>query len=102
MDGGGTLSGRSPFGQVTETVEAAGRGPYSTNGSVTTDVGSVWAVFGDSTLARVDPRRSACTGSTLAGEAPAGVVVSSGSVWVSNSGSATVQRFNPVTFEEGH
>ncbi len=52
----GQLSRVDPqFGQVTETVEPAGRGPYSTNGSVTTGVGSVWAVFGDSTLARVDP-----------------------------------------------
>ena len=98
----GELSRVDPqFGQVTKTVEAAGRGPYSTNGSVTTDVGSVWAVFGDSTLARVDPNDVRVTGSTLAGGAPAGVVVGSGSVWVSNSDSANVQRFSPVTFEEG-
>ena len=98
----GQLSRVDPqFGQVTKTVEPAGRGPYSTNGSVTTGVGSVWAVFGDSTLARVDPDDVRVTGSTLAGGGPAGVVVGSGSVWVSNSDSATVQRFNPVTFEEG-
>ena len=29
------------------------------------------------------------------------MVVGSGSVWVSNSDSANVQRFSPVTFEEG-
>ena len=98
----GQLSRVDPqFGQVTETVEPAGRGPYSTNGSVTTGVGSVWAVFGDSTLARVDRDDVGVTGSTLAGGGPADVVVGSGSVWVSNSDSANVQRFSPVTFEEG-
>ena len=37
----------------------------------------------------------------MAGSQPAGVVVAPGSVWVSNSGDATVQRFNPGTFEQG-
>jgi YVTN family beta-propeller protein len=98
----GELSRVDPqFGQVTKTVEAAGRGPYSTNGSVTTGISLVWAVFGDSTLVRVDPDDVLVTGSTLAGGGPADVVVGSGSIWVSNSDSANVQRFNPVTFEEG-
>ncbi len=60
----------------------------------------MWAVFGDSTLARVDGAGE-LLGETLAGSQPAGVVVAPGSVWVSNSGDATVQRFNPATFEQG-
>ena len=97
----GQLSRVDPqFGQVTETIDVTGRAPYSPNGDVAVEVGSVWVVFGDSTLARVEPSAGRVTGSTLAGGQPAGVVVGSGSVWVSNSDSSTVQRFAPATFEE--
>ena len=60
----------------------------------------MWVAFGDSTLARVEPGTVRVSGSTIAGGQPAGVVVGSGSVWVSNSDSSTVQRFAPTTFEE--
>jgi streptogramin lyase len=40
-------------------------------------------------------------GSTLAGNQPAGIVVTAGSVWVTNSGDATVQRFSAETFRQG-
>ena len=73
----------------------------ASNGAVTVGEGAVWAVFADSTLARVDPATVAVAGRTFAGSAPAGVVVQSGYVWVVNSESATVQRYQPSTFEEG-
>ena len=38
------------------------------------------------------------SGSVLAGAIPAAVVVGGDAVWVANSGDATVQRFDPVTF----
>ena len=88
------------FGTVTDTIDAAGRGPYSSNGSVAVGAGWVWAAFGDSTLARVDPHTVRVSGSTIVGAQPAGVTVGSRSVWVSNSDSSTVQRFAPETFEE--
>ena len=88
------------FGTVTDTIDAAGRGPYSSNGSVAVGAGWVWAAFGDSTLARVDPHTVRVSGSTIVGAQPAGVTVGSRSVWVSNADSSTVQRFAPETFEE--
>jgi streptogramin lyase len=89
------------FNQVTNTIDVAGAAFGSGQGAVAIGAGSVWAVFGDSTFARIDPADVRVAGSTFAGSAPAGVVVGSGSVWVANSGDATVQRYNPSTFEEG-
>jgi YVTN family beta-propeller protein len=89
------------FNQVTNTVDVAKAGFGSSQGGIATGAGSVWAVFGDSTLARIDQSEVRVSGSTFAGSAPAGIVVASGSVWVANSGDSTVQRYNPDTFEEG-
>ncbi len=88
------------FGRVTAVIDAAGTGLGSQQGDVATGVGAIWAVFADSTLARIDPAGDV-TGSTFVGSAPAGVAVGGGSVWVANVGEATVSRFNPLTFEEG-
>jgi YVTN family beta-propeller protein len=97
----GELSRVDPqFGQVTESTPVAGTAFGSPNGSVALDMRSVWAVFGDSTLARIDAT-GRLLGETLAGSQPAGVVVAAGSVWVTNSGDATVQRFNSETFRQG-
>jgi YVTN family beta-propeller protein len=98
----GELSRVDPqFGQVTNTIEVAGTGLGTQSGAVTVGAGAVWAVYADSTLALIDPADVRVTGTTFAGSAPAGVVVGSGSVWVANTGEATVSRFNPSTFEEG-
>jgi YVTN family beta-propeller protein len=98
----GELSRVDPqFGRVTNTIEVTGTAFGTQSGAVTVDAGAVWAVYADSTLARIDPTDVRVTGTTFAGSAPAGVVVGSGSVWVANSGDATVSRFNPSTFEEG-
>jgi YVTN family beta-propeller protein len=72
----------------------------SSNGAVATGERSVWAVFGDSTLARIDPDTGQVAEKTRAGALPAGIVVGSGSVWVSNSGQAKVWRYNPTAFQE--
>jgi YVTN family beta-propeller protein len=98
----GKLSAVDPeFGQVTKTIDVAGEALGSANGSVAVGAGAVWAVYGDSTLARIDPDDIVVTGRTLTGSAPAGIVVASGDVWVVNADSATVQRFQPETFEQG-
>ena len=78
-------------------VVEAGLGGFS-NGAVATGEGSVWAVFGDSTLARIEPDNGQVE-KTRAGALPAGIVVGSGSVWVSNSGQAKVGRYNPTAFQ---
>jgi YVTN family beta-propeller protein len=74
---------------------------YYSSAGVTTDAGSVWAVFGDSTLAHVDPATLRTTDSALAGQGPAGLAAYNGSIWVSNAGDSTVQRFDPSTLEQG-
>ena len=85
-------------GPPIEVVEAGLGG--SSNGAVATGEGSVWAVFGDSTLARIDPDTGQVAEKTRAGAVPAGIVVGSGSVWVSNSSEAEVWRYNPTAFED--
>ena len=98
----GKLSAVDPeFGQVTKTVDVAGEALGSVNGAVTVGAGAVWAVYGDSTLARIDPTAVKVTGKSITGTAPAGVVVAGGYVWVVNTDSSTVQRFQPETFEQG-
>lgn len=98
----GKLAAVDPeFGQVTKTIDVAGGALGSTNGAVAVGAGALWAVYGDSTLARIDLTNVNVTGRALTGSAPAGIVVMSGYVWVVNTDSATVQRFKPETFDEG-
>jgi YVTN family beta-propeller protein len=98
----GELSRVEPqFGRVTSTIPLA-RGGYATGtGSVAVGRGFVWSAFGDSTLARVRPVSMRPAGSALTGSTPSAVLVVRDAVWVANAGDATVQRFNPATFEEG-
>ena len=96
----GELSRVEPrFGEIARLVvtDRPYAAPY---GAVSTDRGLVWAVYGDSTLARIRaPGR--LTGSTLTGGSPSGIASGEGTVWVANSGGATVERFDAITFEEG-
>jgi YVTN family beta-propeller protein len=90
------------FGQVSKTIavlQAAGNPTQL--GSVAVGYGGVWAVYGESTLARIDPATARVHGRGLAGALPSGIAIGAGSVWVANSGDATVFRFNPLTFDEG-
>ena len=89
------------FPQNVDVVEVTTR-PYGTPfGSVTFFAADVWAAFGDSTLARIDAQTHRIVGSTVAGSSPSALVGGGRSVWVANSGDATVHRFAPATFEEG-
>jgi len=98
----GELSHVDPtFNRVTKTVDLAGRAVDSPTGAVAVGRGWVWVVFGKATLFRVDPSDLSPSGSALTDFGAADVVVGHGSVWVSNSGDASVQRFDPTTFEEG-
>jgi YVTN family beta-propeller protein len=83
--------------RITGTIDVAD--PGSTRGAVAVGAGSVWVVYGDSTLAWVDPRPPELVDATFVGPSPAGVAVGSGSVWVVNSGDSTVTRFSPTTYE---
>ena len=91
------------FGRVASTTDApsaAGISP-SALGSIAYGLGGVWAVFGDSTLIRVDPDSGQISGSSLAGSFPAGIALGAGRIWVVNSGDPSVSAFDPVSFELG-
>jgi YVTN family beta-propeller protein len=88
------------FNDVSPPIQVVDAGlGGSSNGAVATGEGSVWAVFGDSTLARIEPDTQRVE-KTRAGAIPAGIVFGSGSVWVSNSGEAEVWRYNPTAFQD--
>jgi YVTN family beta-propeller protein len=98
----GELSRVEPqFGEVTRAIALATRPHGAPTGSVAVGAGFVWVAFGDSTLARIRPSAVRPSGSALTGASPAAVVADHGAVWVANSADATVQRFDPSTFEEG-
>ena len=98
----GQLSRIDPvFDRVTETIPIGSRAIQFPAGAVDVGLGSVWAAFGDATLARVDPRSVRESTSGFAGQGPVAVVVAGGAVWVANIADATVQRFSPLTFGEG-
>jgi DNA-binding SARP family transcriptional activator len=86
---------------VTDAVRLGDRSITYANAGADFAAGSVWAAFGDSTLARADPAPPRADGVGSTDNGPAAVVVAFDSVWVANAGEATVQRFNPLTFEEG-
>ena len=95
----GKLSRVDPqFGQVTKTIAVA---TPSSEGQVAVGGASIWAVYGDSTLAQIDPTPLALVGQGLAGASPTGIVYAVGSVWVANGLEQTVSRFTPATFSEG-
>jgi DNA-binding SARP family transcriptional activator/streptogramin lyase len=98
----GTLYRVDPeFDRVTDAVRLGDRAITYTGAGADVGLGSVWAAFGDSTLARADATPPRAVGVGSAGTGPAAVVVAFGSIWVVNSGDATVQRFSPLTFEDG-
>ena len=61
--------------------------------------GSVWAAFGDSTLARVDPATLDYDAAASDAGGPTALVVSYGYLWVATS--AEVQQYSPETWDLG-
>jgi YVTN family beta-propeller protein len=88
-------------GQVTADVAETRR--RSPDGAVTTGPSGVWAVFGDGTMARIDPTSGKAAESDLieALDHPNAVVEGEGMVWAVSPGDSTVYRFNPPTFRVG-
>ena len=88
------------FDRITSTIDVAtGR---ARTGSTAVGDGSVWAVFGDSTFARIDPADARVAASSFAGAAALGASLSRAAQfgWPIPA-TPTVQRFNPRTFEQG-
>jgi YVTN family beta-propeller protein len=87
------LDGRETFDDVAKTKFGSSAGAVAAGTAV-------WAVFGDATLARIDPKSSVVE-RTDVGPRPTAVVEGGGSVWVVSSANSTVYRFNPPTFLAG-
>ena len=89
------------FGRLVRTIPVT-QAPYGNpTGAVAVSSRYVWAVYGDSTLARIEPGSGHPRTATVAGASPTSVAVTEAAVWVVSSGDATVQRFDPLTFAEG-
>lgn len=96
----GTVSRVDPqFNRLAKTItKVASRTVLGPNAAITTGAGSVWAVYDDSTVARIAPSSDRVTAKAYAGFHPAGVAYGDGSVWVANSGASTVSRFSVTQF----
>jgi DNA-binding SARP family transcriptional activator len=71
--------------------------PLAAGGSVTVGADSVWAVFSNSTLGRIDPTSGRLLATGIAGTAPTAIAYGGAAVWVANSGDNNVSRILPAT-----
>ena len=84
------------YNDLVKTINVTSR---SSSGAVDVGGGAVWAVFGNSTLARLPSQGKITKG--YAGGEPTGIVYAEGAIWVTNGGDSTYSRFDPKTFETG-
>jgi len=82
------------------TIDDVAKTRFASSGAIAAGNDAVWAVFGDATLARIDPR-SGRVQQTDAGLRPTAVVEGGGWLWVVSSADSTVYRFSPDTFLAG-
>ena len=78
---------------VVATLELAGR---SGQGSVAATPDVVWAAYGDSTVARIDPSTNGKLSSDFAG-APYAIAIGEGAAWLANWTETTVSRLDERT-----
>jgi YVTN family beta-propeller protein len=93
----GSVSKIDPqYNLVAKTINVAGR---SDAGSIDVGGRALWAVFGNSTLARLTLTQGRVTRTGFAGSGPTGLVYAEDALWVANGDGSSVFRFNPATFE---
>jgi YVTN family beta-propeller protein len=97
---GGLSKVDAQFGQVTDTMEIGGSSGEGI-GEVAVGAGSVWAAFGESTVARVDPAGPRLENVTIAGFSPTAVAVANDLLWIASSGNQSVEVFALDTFDQG-
>jgi serine/threonine-protein kinase len=83
-----------------KTIDDVAKTRFASAGAIDAGDDAVWAVFGDATLARIDPG-SSTVDRTDAGVRPTAVVEGGGWLWVVSSADSTVYRFSPDTFLVG-
>jgi YVTN family beta-propeller protein len=101
----GTLYRVDPGSKIVAEPTALGQGSVRSGAGVDVGEGSVWAVFGDATLARVAP--VSFDGDTFDGDGaavtapgPTAVVAEYGWVWVA-AAAGDVQQFSPESYDVG-
>ena len=96
-----TLSRIEPeSNQVSETLQTPAARSLFAFGGVAVGAGSVWAVYSDSTVYRLNPTSMAPVSTTFAGNTPSAVAFGAGSLWVANGEQSTVTRFNSPRYSE--
>jgi YVTN family beta-propeller protein len=88
------------FDEVTKTIEnLAGtiRVSGGPKGSVAVGSGSVWAAYGSTAVARVDPASNRVVATGFAGFAASAIAYGEGALWIANATDNTVSRFSPET-----
>jgi YVTN family beta-propeller protein len=95
----GTLNRVDPESEiVAEPIVLGQRSSRSEGAGIDVGEGSVWAAFGDATLARVDPVTLDGDAFPVTAAGPTALVVAYGSVWVA-AAAAEVQQFSPETYD---
>jgi YVTN family beta-propeller protein len=101
----GTLSRIEPAtNEVSETIQTPAVRALFGKGAVAVGAGSVWAVYSDATVARIDPTSMQVLSTTFAGNSPSAVAFDHDnmSLWVVNGEASSVARFNTPTYGPGH
>ena len=83
-----------------ETPPLSQRARKSTDAGVDAVEGSVWAAFGDATLARVNPATLDGHGASSTATGPTAVVFAYGSIWVATA-TNEIQQFSPDSWDLG-
>jgi YVTN family beta-propeller protein len=91
----GTLSRLDPGSE--RVLATASITHPAAGGSVAIGGGSVWAVYSNSVVARIDPGTGIVRATGLAGASPTAIAFGGGSVWVANALDSTVSRILPTT-----
>src|SRR5205823_5067476 len=85
---------------VTKTIENLA-GPIrvsgGSEGSVAVGGGSVWAAYGSTAVARVDPASNRVVATGFAGFAASAIAFGEGALWIANATDNTVSVFSPET-----
>jgi YVTN family beta-propeller protein len=93
----GSMSRVDPAFDQIEELRVTTSASATQDGAVTVAAGSVWVVYGNATVAQVDPRERRVVASGLAGSGAAAIAFGDGAVWIANRRDRTVQRFNAAS-----
>jgi YVTN family beta-propeller protein len=91
------------YNAVTGKIQTPAARSLFGDGAVAVGAGSVWAVYSDSTVSRIDPLSMRVISSTYAGNSPSAVTFDQDhmSLWVVNGAQGSVTRFNQPTYVTG-